>query len=46
MHKVCFRFHNSPERRFLSFKMHEIASQQSFGHRNRISARKKFEEES
>ena len=35
MHKVGFCLDNPPERRFRSFKMHEIASQQSFGDANR-----------
>ena len=35
MHKVGLRLDNPPERRFLSFKMHEIASQQSFGDAHR-----------
>src|SRR5438874_3678954 len=48
IHEVGFRFDDPPERSFLSFKMHEITPQQSFGDSNRIllikSVRKNHDE--
>jgi hypothetical protein len=36
MHKVRFRFHNSPQRRFLPFQMHKVTPQQFYSDRKSI----------